>query len=139
VLLLINLSIKIGLPAETSCASSIAQRAAIKALAESKAWIVKLQTTFQERRDLLWEGLTGFDALGPIKPEGTFYMFCDITKTGFSAMEKLTGWHSSIIAQLSARGQLSRGAVPVELTLQGEAFDQEIEKRGWELRKSTTP
>lgn len=60
-------------------------------------------------------------------------------ETGFSAMEKLTGWHSSIIAQLSARGKLYDGAIPVELTLTGETFDQEIEKRGWKINKSTTP
>ena len=59
--------------------------------------------------------------------------------TGFSAMEKLTGWHSAIIAILSARGDLPRGAVPVELTLKGDLFDQEIKKRGWKLRKATTP
>ncbi len=60
-------------------------------------------------------------------------------ETGFSAMEKLTGWHSSIIAQLMARRTLPTGAVPVSEALRGELFDQEIAKRGWTINKTTTP
>ncbi|MGP0564653.1 MULTISPECIES: saccharopine dehydrogenase family protein [unclassified Nitrospina] len=59
--------------------------------------------------------------------------------TGFTAMEKLTGWHASLIAILAAKGALPRGAVPVDSALSGETFDREIEKRGWELRKTVTP
>lgn len=60
-------------------------------------------------------------------------------ETGFTAMEKLTGWHASLIAILAARGQLPRGAVPVNAALTGETFDEEIAKRGWELHTITVP
>ena len=55
-------------------------------------------------------------------------------KTGFTAMEQLTGWHASIIAILGAQGQLAKGAVPVELTLRGKRFDAETAKRGWQIK-----
>ena len=56
-------------------------------------------------------------------------------KTGFTAMEQLTGWHASIIAIIMAQDKLPKGAVPVELALRGKMFDQEITRRGWELKR----
>lgn len=60
-------------------------------------------------------------------------------ETGFTAMEKLTGWHASLIAILAAQGKLLRGAVPVDAALKGDLFDAEIAKRGWDLLKTMTP
>ena len=57
-------------------------------------------------------------------------------KTGFTAMEKLTGWHSAIIAILGAQGKLTKGSLPVEKALTGETFDTEVAKRGWKIIKS---
>lgn len=59
--------------------------------------------------------------------------------TGFTAMEKLTGWHASIIAIQQAKGRLPKGAVPVNEALTGETFDKELQKRGWSLSKVVTP
>ncbi len=56
--------------------------------------------------------------------------------TGFTAMEQLTGWHASIIAILGAKGKLPRGAVPVELALRGNLFDEETARRGWEIKRT---
>jgi lysine 6-dehydrogenase len=56
-------------------------------------------------------------------------------QTGFTAMEKLTGWHASMIAILGAKGKLPRGAVSVENVLTGKLFDEEIQRRGWNIRK----
>lgn len=56
-------------------------------------------------------------------------------KTGFTAMEQITGWHASIIAIIAAQNKLPKGAVPVELALRGKMFDQEITRRGWELKR----
>jgi len=56
-------------------------------------------------------------------------------KTGFTAMEQLTGWHASMIAIIAAQDKLPKGAVPVELALRGKMFDREITRRGWELKR----
>ncbi|MDH5458472.1 MAG: saccharopine dehydrogenase NADP-binding domain-containing protein [Nitrospinota bacterium] len=56
-------------------------------------------------------------------------------KTGFTAMEQITGWHASIIAIIAAQDKLPKGAVPVELALRGKMFDYEITRRGWELKR----
>jgi len=70
----------------TSCASSVSQRAALAALRD-KDWKKEIRVKFEQRRNLLWEGLSSCDKLKPIKPEGAFYMFCDIRPTGLTSSE----------------------------------------------------
>ena len=53
--------------------------------------------------------------------------------TGFTAMERTTGWHAAIMAGLIARGKTPRGGVPVELAVPGPVFVQEFRKRGFAL------
>ena len=70
----------------TSCTSSISQKGAQVALGLGD-WCKKIRSEFENRRNLLWEGLSICDKIVPIKPEGTFYMFCDISKTGLSSFD----------------------------------------------------
>ena len=35
--------------------------------------------------------------------------------TGFTAMQRLTGWHASIVGQMAAAGMLPSGVVPIEM------------------------
>jgi lysine 6-dehydrogenase len=51
-------------------------------------------------------------------------------QTGFTAMERTTGWDAAIVAGMMARRQTPRGAVPVELAVPAELFVQELAKRG---------
>ena len=57
-------------------------------------------------------------------------------KTGFTAMEKLTGWHAAMVAILSAQGKIPRGGVPVETALTAKALTKEGAKRGWEFKNT---
>ena len=59
-------------------------------------------------------------------------------RTGFTAMERTTGWHAAIMAGFIARGQIARGGVPVELAVPGQTFVEEFRKRGFDLRVSYT-
>jgi lysine 6-dehydrogenase len=54
--------------------------------------------------------------------------------TGFTAMERTTGWHAAIICAAQAHGRTPRGGLPVELALPGPAFAEELLKRGFDLR-----
>ncbi len=55
--------------------------------------------------------------------------------TGFTAMERTTGWHASIVAILMAKGITPRGAKPVEIAVPGPLFAGEMEKRGLPLEE----
>jgi lysine 6-dehydrogenase len=54
--------------------------------------------------------------------------------TGFTSMERTTGWDGAIVAAMMARGQTPRGAVPVELAVPPELFVSELAKRGIEVK-----
>lgn len=58
-------------------------------------------------------------------------------KTGFTAMEKLTGWHASMVAILSARKKMPEGAIPIEIALSGQLLMEEASKRGWDIKNNT--
>lgn len=49
--------------------------------------------------------------------------------TGFTAMERLTGWHCAVVMLLQARGEVPVGAVPME-SLPAERVMEELGRRG---------
>lgn len=57
-------------------------------------------------------------------------------ETGLSAMQRLTGWHASIIAILAAKGEVERGVVPVELAVTGRRIVEEARLRGLDIKES---
>jgi lysine 6-dehydrogenase len=59
--------------------------------------------------------------------------------TGFTAMERTTGWDGAIVAGMMARGQTPRGAVPIELSVPSDLFVQELAKRGIEVQTRVAP
>ncbi|MFA5114661.1 MAG: pyridoxal phosphate-dependent aminotransferase [Candidatus Omnitrophota bacterium] len=65
----------------TSNPSSISQKAAVAALNAPDEFSRQMCKEFQKRRDYLIARLSGIDKLSYIKPEGAFYLFCNISKT----------------------------------------------------------
>ena len=59
-------------------------------------------------------------------------------ETGFTAMERTTGWDGAIVAGMMARGQTPRGAVPVELAVPPALFVEELAKRGIQVNTQVT-
>jgi len=55
-------------------------------------------------------------------------------ETGFTAMERTTGWDGAIVAAMMARGQTPRGALPVELAVPPDLFVQELARRGIQVQ-----
>ncbi len=55
-------------------------------------------------------------------------------KTGFTAMQRLTGWHASIIANLSAHNKIQKGAVSVNKAVPGKVIIDELLKRGFNIK-----
>jgi lysine 6-dehydrogenase len=51
-------------------------------------------------------------------------------ETGFTAMQRLTGWHASVMAILSAKNKVKKGAVSVSQAISGKIIIEELRKRG---------
>lgn len=55
--------------------------------------------------------------------------------TGFTAMQRLTGWHASIMSILQAHGKVEYGALPVERAVPGSVIVEEARKRGFSIEE----
>lgn len=88
-----------------------------------------------QEKDLVIVRIIGRGIKDGVEREAVVDLFdrYDVT-TGFTAMERTTGWHAAIICAAQARGETPRGGVPVELAIPGPAFAEELLKRGFDLR-----
>ena len=59
-------------------------------------------------------------------------------ETGFRAMERTTGFSAAIVAHMIASGRTPRGAMPLEVAVDGEAFVAEWRRRGLPLSIEVT-
>jgi lysine 6-dehydrogenase len=59
--------------------------------------------------------------------------------TGWTSMQRTTGWHLSIVASLLARKKTPVGSVPLEIAVPGEAFVEEARRRGFNITASVSP
>ena len=70
----------------TSCPTSIAQKAAVAALGSSDDFVKSMCLEFEKRRDYIVSRLSKIKELGFVRPEGAFYIFCDIKNTGLDSL-----------------------------------------------------
>jgi lysine 6-dehydrogenase len=59
--------------------------------------------------------------------------------TGFSSMQRTTGWHLSIVAAMVARGETPVGCIPLEIAVPGDTFVREARKRGFKITEKIAP
>ncbi len=53
--------------------------------------------------------------------------------TGFTGMERLTGWHAAIMCELIARGEVGPGVWPMEKAVTSTRFMEKIRERGFKV------
>jgi lysine 6-dehydrogenase len=53
--------------------------------------------------------------------------------TGFTAMERCTGWSAAIVAEMMTRGEIPRGAGGVETQVPAQPFVEQLRERGIEV------
>jgi lysine 6-dehydrogenase len=58
--------------------------------------------------------------------------------TGFTSMERLTGYSTSIYAQEVVQGRVQKGAIRYEEAMTGRTFLAELKKRGIQIRIQET-
>jgi lysine 6-dehydrogenase len=59
--------------------------------------------------------------------------------TGFTSMQRTTGWHLSIVAALMAQKRTPVGSIPLEVAVRGDDFVREARRRGFNITESVTP
>jgi aspartate aminotransferase len=71
----------------TSNVCTFAQYGAIAALEGEQACLESMRKTFLERRELMLSLIQAIPQLSCAKPDGAFYLFVDISKTGLKSLE----------------------------------------------------
>lgn len=71
----------------TSNPNSITQKAGLAALSAPDSFFKEACGQFQERRDYCISRLKEMAKIKPVIPQGAFYIFCDISKTGLTSGE----------------------------------------------------
>lgn len=71
----------------TSNVCTFAQYGAISALTESQDCVEEMRGAFAKRRQVMLERLNAIPSLSCPKPDGAFYLFVDISKTGMTSLE----------------------------------------------------
>jgi lysine 6-dehydrogenase len=54
-------------------------------------------------------------------------------ETGFTAMERITGWHAGIMAAFIARGIVTPGVWPMEQAVPAGMFVEQVRARGFDI------
>ncbi len=70
-----------------SCTNTFAQYALIEALTGPQDDVERMVAEFQRRRDVFVEGLNNIEGVSCTNPLGAFYVFPNITKTGFKSKD----------------------------------------------------
>jgi len=83
---LINAMLKIQ-QHSTTCATSFVQTAGVEAIENSAAKVKEMAAAFTKRRELFLDKLSTIEGVKPFIPEGTFYMFLDISSFGLSSSD----------------------------------------------------
>ncbi len=72
--------------AMTSCASSVSQKAAQAAIDGDQGCVEEMRRAYARRRDLAVD-LLGESGILAARPQGAFYVMCDVSSTGKSGLE----------------------------------------------------
>jgi aspartate aminotransferase len=69
----------------TSNPTSIAQKAALAALQQQDGFTQQMCAEFEKRRDFACSRIAKMGKISCVRPQGAFYIFCDIAKTGLGS------------------------------------------------------
>jgi aspartate aminotransferase len=69
----------------TSCTATFSQMAAVDALRGDQSSVERMVGEFRRRRDAIVDGLRLVRGFSCVRPKGAFYVFPNITRTGFSS------------------------------------------------------
>ena len=89
----------------TSNPTTFVQWAGITALRDADDEVEKMRRAFAERRDLIFDLITNIDGMSCIRPQGAFYVLCDVSSFGMSAdefCERLL--NEALVAAVPGRG-----------------------------------
>lgn len=115
----------------TSGSVSFVQKAAVTALENEDGSVEKMRQEFKKRRDYLVEEINKLDNFSCLVPEGAFYVFMNIKKTGMKSEEfcdyALEKYRLALIAG-DAFGECGEGYVRLSYATSMENLEEAVRK-----------
>ncbi|MHC1719863.1 MAG: pyridoxal phosphate-dependent aminotransferase [Clostridiaceae bacterium] len=110
-----------------SCVNSATQYAAIEALEGPQDSVKVMLDKYAERRDLVYNGINSIENLSCKKPEGAFYAFVNISKTGLTSQEfamRLLKEESVIVVPGTGFGKHGEGFIRIAYPTSNENIEE---------------
>ncbi len=116
-----------------SCAPTMTQHGAVAALRGSQAPVDAMVAEFLARRDLVVDGLNAIPGIRCLRPNGAFYVFPDVTGTGFTGGEladKLLNEAGVCVLAGTAFGQEGRNHIRLSYATSREKIAEAVRRIG---------
>ncbi|HET7746425.1 MAG TPA: pyridoxal phosphate-dependent aminotransferase [Vicinamibacteria bacterium] len=119
----------------TSCTATFSQMAAIQALRGDQSSVDQMTAEFRRRRDVIVEGLRTIPGFTCVRPRGAFYVFPNITRTGFSSKalaDRLLDEGGVACLSGTAFGEFGEGHIRFSYANSMENIQEALRRiRGW--------
>jgi aspartate/methionine/tyrosine aminotransferase len=109
--------------------TAVAQRAALAAITGPQDCVQDMVTTYDRRRELVYDGLNAIEGIQCLKPESTFYAFPNISSTGLSSWDfakYLAKEHKVAVVPGSIFGKAGEGYVRLSFAASTEQLEKGI-------------
>ena len=119
----------------TSCTATFTQMAGVEALRGDQSAVERMVAEFHRRRDVIVDGLRQIRGFSCVRPKGAFYVFPNITGTGFSSRTLADGLLDEAgVACLSgtAFGEFGEGHLRFSYATSMENIQEALRRiKGW--------
>jgi len=123
----------------TSNPSSISQMAALAALQASEETIKTMRDEFKKRRDVMMSSLDEIPGISYVRPEGAFYVFCDISKLKMkSAVFAERILNDANVALIPGDGFGAEGYVRLSFATSTERIKEGVRRIGEWVKKANS-
>ena len=115
----------------TSCVNASAQYAAKVALESDQSCVRRMRDTYEQRINMLTEGINQVKGLSLKKPEGAFYAFVNSQGTGLSSEEfamKLLREQQVVVTPGDAFGEAGEGFIRISFASSIEALQEAVRR-----------
>jgi len=119
----------------TSCTATFTQMAGVEALRGDQSAVERMVSEFRRRRDVIVDGLRQVRGVSCVRPKGAFYVFPNITRTGFSSRtlaDRLLDEAGVACLSGTAFGEFGEGHLRFSYATSMENIEEALKRiRGW--------
>jgi aspartate aminotransferase len=117
----------------TSNPTSISQYAALAAVTGPQEPVAKMAEVFRQRRDRIVAGFSALPGCRAFRPDGAFYLWCDVSKLSPSADKTAAQWlEDALVAAIPGEGFGAPGWMRLSYAVSEQTIDEALRRlKSW--------